>query len=70
MEKERNKRKIINKSISIKSYLTYDYYSSDGSNHSKPRCVRKGGSAEICPGGLMTTWVYDKKFLTDVRFLF
>jgi hypothetical protein len=34
------------------------------------RRVKKGGSAEIRPGGLMAPWVYDEKFLTDVRFLF
>jgi hypothetical protein len=36
----------------------------------RQRRARKGGSAEIHPGGLMATWVYDEKFLMDVRFLF
>jgi hypothetical protein len=36
----------------------------------RQRCARKGGSAEIPPCELMAMWIYDEKFLTDMRFLF
>jgi hypothetical protein len=42
-------------------YLTTDH---------RKRRARKGGSAEIHPGELMTTWVYDEKFLMGMQFLF
>jgi hypothetical protein len=42
-------------------YLTTDH---------RQRRARKGGSTEIRPGELMTTWVYDEKFLMGMRFLF
>jgi hypothetical protein len=31
---------------------------------------QEGGSAEIHPSELMAPWIYDEKFLTDMRFLF
>jgi hypothetical protein len=36
----------------------------------RQRHARKGGSVEICPGGLMAPWIYDDKFLTGMRFMF
>jgi hypothetical protein len=36
----------------------------------RQRCAEKEGSVEIHPGGLMVLWIYDEKFLTNVRFLF
>jgi hypothetical protein len=32
--------------------------------------VRKGESAEIHPGQLTVSWIYDEKFLMDMRFMF
>jgi hypothetical protein len=36
----------------------------------RQRRARKEESAEIRPGELMAPWIYDEKFLTDMRFLF
>jgi hypothetical protein len=36
----------------------------------RQRRGRNGGSAEIHPGELMTSWVYDEKFLAGTWFLF
>jgi hypothetical protein len=36
----------------------------------RQRCARKGGSAEIHPGELMASLIYDEKFLTGMQFLF
>jgi hypothetical protein len=36
----------------------------------RQRCAGKGESTEIRPGELMALWVYDKKFLADMQFLF
>jgi hypothetical protein len=32
--------------------------------------IRKGGDAEIHPGELMASWIYDEKFSMDTQFLF
>jgi hypothetical protein len=34
------------------------------------RCARKEGSAEIRPGERMALWIYNKKFLMGIQFLF
>jgi hypothetical protein len=31
---------------------------------------QEGGSAEIHPGELIAPWIYDEKFLRNMRFLF
>jgi hypothetical protein len=36
----------------------------------RQRRVRKGRSAEIRPGELMTLWIYDKKFSAGKQFMF
>jgi hypothetical protein len=36
----------------------------------RQKCARNEGSAEIRPGELMTSWVYDEKFLAGTWFLF
>jgi hypothetical protein len=41
-------------------YLTTDHRQSQ---------ARKGGSAEIHPGELMTLWVYDEKLLMNMQFV-
>jgi hypothetical protein len=34
------------------------------------RCARKEGSAEIHPDELMALWIYNKKFLMGIQFMF
>jgi hypothetical protein len=46
------------------------YYSKYLMTDHRQRRVRKGGNTEIHPGELMSSWIYDEKFLVGMQFLF